>query len=112
MSARGTNLNMDKLALVPGTNYHAVGRIPCSLGGQPAVKDCEFGVTRGSPGVATIFITLPTGFVRVVSFDNGKVSPDSAVTSFEYSREDDNTRVKVNGADENYLIPDAVINGG
>ena len=70
-------------ALVPGTNYHAVGRVPCTLAKEPTLKDCEFGVTRGSPGVATIFITLPDGFVRVISFDNGKVSPDSAVTSFE-----------------------------
>ena len=99
-------------ALVPGTNYHAVGRIPCALDGQPDVKDCEFGVTRGQPGVATVFITLPNGFVRVISFDGEKASPDSAVTSFESSREEDNTRVKINGLDENYLIPDAVINGG
>jgi hypothetical protein len=98
--------------LVPGTNYHAVGRVPCTLDGQPEVKDCEFGVTRGGPGVATVFITTPNGFVRVISFDGEKVSPDSAVTSFAFSREDDNTRVKVNGMDENYLIPDAVINGG
>ncbi|MCA3574496.1 MAG: hypothetical protein IOC86_11315 [Aestuariivirga sp.] len=99
-------------ALVPGTNYHAVGRVPCALDGQPDVKDCEFGVTRGSPGVATVFITVPNGFVRVISFDGDKVSPDSAVTSFDYAREGDNTRVKVNGMDETYVIPDAVINGG
>ncbi len=99
-------------ALVPGTNYHAVGRIPCTLDGQPEVKDCEFGVTRGQPGIATVFITVPNGFVRVVSFNGEKVSPDSAVTSFESSREGDSTRIKVNGLDENYLIPDAVINGG
>jgi hypothetical protein len=34
------------------------------------------------------------------------------VTSFESSREGDSTRIKVNGLDEDYLIPDAVINGG
>ena len=110
-AAVGGNQGSDD-TLVPGTNYHAVGRIPCTLDGQPDVKDCEFGVTRGSPGVATVFITVPNGFVRVISFDGDKVSPDSAVTSFDYARESDNTRVKVNGADENYLIPDAVINGG
>jgi hypothetical protein len=99
-------------ALVPGTNYHATGRIPCTLDGQPDVKDCEFGVTRGAPGVATVFITVPNGFVRVLAFDNGKVSPQSAVTSFESSKDHDNTIVKVNGLDERYVIPDAVINGG
>jgi hypothetical protein len=98
--------------LVPGTNYHAVGRVACTLDGQPEVKDCEFGVTRGGSGIATVFITVPDGFVRVISFDGGKVSPDSAVTSFDYSREDDNTIVKVNRQDERYVIPDAVINGG
>ena len=101
-----------KDALVKGTNYHAVGRIPCALDGQPDVKDCAFGVTRGAPGVATVFITVPNGFVRVLAFDNGKVAPQSGVTSFSFSRKDDNTIVKVNGADENYTIPDAVINGG
>lgn len=110
-SAVGENQGADD-ALVPGTNYHAVGRVPCTLDGQPDVKDCEFGVTRGAPGAATVFITVPNGFVRVISFDGDKVSPDSAVTSFDYAREGDNTRVKVNGMDENYLIPDAVINGG
>jgi hypothetical protein len=99
-------------ALVPGTNFHATGRIPCTLDGQLDVTDCEFGVTRGAPGIATVFITVPNGFVRVLSFDNGKVSPQSEVTSFESSREGENTRVKVNGMDENYLIPDAVILGG
>jgi len=99
-------------ALVPGTNYHAAGRIPCTLDGQPDVKDCEFGVTRGQPGIATIFITVPNGFVRVISFDAGKASPQSEVTSFEQQRQDDNTIVKVNGLDEAYVIPDAVINGG
>ena len=52
------------------------------------------------PGVATIFITVPNGFVRVLSFDNGKVAPQSAVTSFSSSRDQDNTIVKVNGQDE------------
>jgi hypothetical protein len=99
-------------ALVKGTNYHAVGRIPCALDGQSDVEDCEFGVTRGTPGVATIFITVPNGFVRVLAFDNGKVAPQSGVTSFSSTREDDNTIVKVNGVDEKYTIPDAVINGG
>jgi hypothetical protein len=99
-------------ALVPGTDYHATGRIPCALDGQPDVKDCEFGVTRGSPGIATVFITVPNGFVRVLAFDNGKVAPQSSVTSFEFSRDQDNTLVKVNGQDESYTIPDAVIFGG
>jgi hypothetical protein len=48
----------------------------------------------------------------VISFDGGKVSPASAVKSFEFSRESDSTRIKVNGMDENYVIPDAVITGG
>lgn len=99
-------------AVVPGTNYHAVGRIPCTLDGQPDVKDCEFGVTRGQPGVGTVFITLPNGFVRVISFDGGTARPESGVESFDQQRQDDNTLIKVNGLDESYVIPDAVINGG
>ena len=99
-------------ALVSGTSYHAVGRLPCALDGQPDVEDCEFGVTRGAPGVATVFITVPNGFVRVLAFDNGKVAPQSEVTDFSFIREQDNTMVKVNGLDERYTIPDAVIFGG
>ncbi len=76
------------------------------------MKDCEFGVTRGTPGVATVFITVPNGFVRVLGFDNGKVAPQSAVTDFSSRRDQDNTIVKVNGQDELYVIPDAVIFGG
>jgi hypothetical protein len=107
-----TQENASSDTLVPGTNYHATGRIPCTLDGQPDVQDCEFGVTRGAPGVATVFITVSNGFVRVLSFDNGKVAPQSAVTSFSSSRDQDNTIVKVNGQDEAYVIPDAVIFGG
>jgi hypothetical protein len=104
--------NASSDALVPGTNYNATGRIPCTLDGQPDVKDCEFGVTRGAPGVATVFITVPNGFVRVLGFENGKVAPQSAVTDFSSRRDQDNTIVKVNGQDELYVIPDAVIFGG
>ena len=77
--------------------------------GSLAAAIANFAVSMGVP---TLFITVPNGFVRVISFDGGKVSPASAVTSFEFSREDDSTRVKVNGMDENYVIPDAVITGG
>ncbi len=104
--------NASSDALVPGTNYNATGRIPCTLDGQPDVKDCAFGVSRGAPGVATVFITVPNGFVRVLGFDNGKVAPQSAVTDFSSRRDQDNTIVKVNGQDELYVIPDAVIFGG
>ena len=36
-----------------------------------------------APGVATVFITVPNGFVRVLTFDNGKVAPQSAVTELQ-----------------------------
>ncbi len=39
-------------------------------------------------------------------------APQSAVTDFSSRRDQDNTIVKVNGQDELYVIPDAVIFGG
>jgi hypothetical protein len=95
-------------AMVEGTPYHATGAIDCALGGAPTVS-CSFGVTRTGPGAATLVITLPDGVTRTLLFGEGSVrsSDGAAVAS---AREADNTRVTV-GADETYLVPDAVVEG-
>ena len=99
-------------ARVKGTNYHATGLIPCALKSAPGVKECDFGVTRGAQGVGTVFITSAGKTVRVLSFDNGKVASQSAASSVDLIRDGDISRVSVNGDEEIYTIPDAVINGG
>ncbi|WP_116655039.1 SH3 domain-containing protein [Pelagibacterium sediminicola] len=99
-------------AMVEGTNYHAVGSIPCVIEANSAATNCEFGVTRGQPGIATVFITLPNGFVRVIAFSDGMVSPQSAVTTFNYEHSGDETSVTIDNGAESYIIPDAVIFGG
>lgn len=98
--------------LVKGTNYHATGLIPCALKSAPGVKECDFGVTRGAQGVGTVFITLAGKTVRVLSFDNGKVASQSSASSVDLVRDGDSSRVNINGGEEIYTIPDAVLNGG
>lgn len=99
-------------AMVEGTNYHAVGSLPCTIEANASVSSCEFGVTRGQPGIATVFITLPNGFVRVISFSDGMVSPQSAVTTFDFEQMGDETSVTIDNGAEIYVIPDAIIFGG
>lgn len=100
-------------ALVPGTNFHATGSVPCTIKVDTTVTSCQFGVSRGQPGDAMVFVTLPSGFVRVISFfADGDVRPDSAVESFAFSRSGDDTLIEVDGGAETYVIPDAVTLGG
>ncbi len=99
-------------ALVKGTNYHATGNIPCMLKDAPDARQCDFGVTRGAKGVGTVFITLAGKTIRVLSFSDGKVASQSAASSVEFVRDGENTRVTINGGEESYTIPGAVISGG
>jgi hypothetical protein len=98
-------------AMVAGTNYNATGQVQCSIAAFPGTSECPFGVTRGAPGTATVFITLPNGFERVIEFSNGSVRPMSAVSSFDWRKQGDETTVTVDGK-ETYVIFDAVIFGG
>ncbi len=98
-------------ALVPGTNYHATGKITCAFA-SAAPTQCDFGVTRGQTGVATVFITGPQGQTRVLGFSAGKASSLQAAQSVTQSRQDDNTLVVIDSGAETYTIPDALINGG
>jgi hypothetical protein len=99
-------------ALVPGTNYHATGQVPCAVRGAPERKMCDFGVTRGERGAATVFITRPDGTKRVLDFDKGAVRSLQAARSVRVMRAGDSTLVDVDGGAEVYTVPDAVISGG
>jgi hypothetical protein len=98
-------------ALVPGTNYNATASVECTLRAFPGTTECPAGVTRGGPGLGTLFITRPDGFERVIEFADGDVRPMSGVSSFDWSRSGDETTVIVDG-EETYVIVDAFVFGG
>lgn len=104
----------DRDALVPGTNYHATGNIPCSLWkGQPT-GSCGFGVTRQGNGSGIVTVTKADGRTRVIFFEKGQptgcdLSPADP-GGFRATREGDLNIIRI--GDERYEIPDAVIYGG
>jgi hypothetical protein len=98
-------------ALVPGTNYNATASVGCTLRAFPGTTECPAGVTRGGPGIGTLFITRPDGFDRVIAFADGDVRPMSGVTSFDWSRSGDETTIIVDG-EETYVVVDAFVFDG
>ncbi len=101
-------------AMVAGTDYHATGAIPCSMGGGQPTGQCPFGVKREGNGSGIVTVTKPDGRTRAIFFDNGR--PTGADTSeadtgeFRASREGDLNIIHIGR--ERYEIPDAVIFGG
>jgi hypothetical protein len=101
-------------AKVAGTDFHATGEIPCSMGGDQPTRSCPFGVTRRGGGSGTVTVTRPDGRKRQIYFEKGlatgcdRSQADSG--EFRTSRQDDLTIVQIGG--ERYEFPDAVINGG
>lgn len=101
-------------ALVPGTNYHATGNIPCAIYETQPTGSCPFGVTRKGNGSGTVTVTKPDGRTRAIFFENGKA------TGYDYSQADpgkfsaekqgDLNLIRI--GEERYEIPDAVIFGG
>jgi hypothetical protein len=101
-------------AKVPGTNYHATGNIPCSMGnGQPTIN-CPFGVTRRGNGTADVTVTKPDGRKRVIFFEKGKaIGADTSQADpgeFSASKKDDIYIIRI--GNERYEIFEAVIFGG
>lgn len=102
-------------ALVPRTNFHATGEIPCArYAGQP-MHQCRFGVVRKGQGNGAVTVFWPDGGNRVILFENGKPA------SFDQSQADGDARMSVSqNADlfmitigtQRFEIPEAVINGG
>jgi hypothetical protein len=102
-------------ALVPGTEFHATGNIPCSRSaGQPLV-DCEFGVVREGDGSGYVKVFWPEGGNRVLFFEDG------ILAAFDRSEADGDAKMTVRKeadlfmvriGDERFEIPEAVIVGG
>ncbi len=101
-------------AKVAGTDFHATGEIPCSMGGGQPTRSCPFGVTRRGGGSGTVTVTRPDGRKRVIFFEKGLATgydkSQADTGEFRTSRQEDLSIVQIGG--ERYEIPDAVINGG
>jgi hypothetical protein len=99
-------------AKVPGTPYHAMGPVPCSVGSPPkGSAQCEFGVIRGAPGNAEVHLTLPDGGTRVLIFKGAQVTSADPTVRLKASKSGYDWSVNINDI-EFYEIPEAVINGG
>ncbi len=104
----------DDDAKVPGTDYHATGDIPCSMGeGQP-MGQCPFGVKREGNGTGMVTVTKSGGRTRVIFFENGRATgydmSQADPGKFSAEKQSDLNIIRI--GDERYEIPDAVIQGG
>jgi hypothetical protein len=101
-------------AKVPGTDYHATGNIPCSMGGGQPMGQCPFGVKREGNGAGMVTVTKPDGRTRVIFFDNGRATgydmSQADPGEFSADKQSDLNIIRIGG--ERYEIPDAVIFGG
>lgn len=98
-------------AKVRGTPYHATGQVPCSMGNAvPGSEQCDFGVIRGRPGNAEVYVTSPGGLRRVLTFLGGEVTSDAG-SRVKARRARGIWTIDVNDH-EHYRIPDAVVSGG
>ena len=98
-------------AKVPGTEYHATGTVPCSMGdAAPGSQQCDFGVIRGKPGNAEVHVKPAGGLERVLTFIGDKVTADGEAT-VKASETDGMWSIEVNDY-EHYQIPESVISGG
>ncbi|MBK5965790.1 hypothetical protein CCR95_17320 [Thiocystis minor] len=99
--------------LIPGTDFHATGSIPCATAtGQP-MTSCPFGVRREGSGSARVTVFLPDGATRLIRFEQGRatgIEGSTSGTPFSTDREGDLTRIRA--GDERFEIPDAVVSGG
>ena len=102
-------------ALVPGTDFHATGNIPCVRAvGQP-MGSCRFGVRRGRGGSGSITVFWPDGGNRVIFFRNGAPSrydesQADGGARMTVHREADLFRVRI--GDQRFEIPEAALVGG
>jgi hypothetical protein len=101
-------------AVVEGTQYHATGEIPCSMGGGQPTGSCPFGVKREGGGSGLVTVTKPDGRTRTIFFQNGRaVSADVSQADygkFSATRQGDLNIIRI--GQERYEIPDALPFGG
>lgn len=98
-------------AKVPGTAYHATGKVRSSFGNETRGSVMStFGVIRKSQNNAEIHVTYPKAMKRVLLFNNGEwTSPEAQ--SVNVNKSGDVWEITVNDY-EHYFIPAEVITGG
>lgn len=101
-------------AKVPGTDYHATGNVPCSMGGGAPAGYCAFGVTREGGGSGIVTVTKADGRTRSIFFENGSATgyDMSQADPGEFRAEKQADMNIITIGEERYEIPDAVIFGG
>ena len=101
-------------AKVAGTDYHATGNIPCSMGGGQPTGSCPFGVKREGKGTGMVTVTKPDGRTRTLFFERGKATgyDKSQADSGKFKAEKQSDLNIIHIGPERYEIPDAVIFGG
>jgi hypothetical protein len=98
-------------ALVPGTDFHATGEIPCArYDGQP-MTSCRFGVIRRGNGGATVRVFWPDGGERSIDFENGTAASSDSTAGITSEKRSDLNMVFI-GTNERFEIVDAIIYGG
>ena len=101
-------------AKVPGTDFHATGDIPCSMGGGQPTGQCPFGVKREGGGSGVVTVTKPDGRTRAIFFEQSRATgydrSQADPGEFRASRQGDLSIIRIGR--ERYEIPDAVIFGG
>lgn len=105
-------LPASKAALLPGTSFHASGRVMCVRPGEKGMGECKAFVTRrGVDGTATVEIPLADSGKRRILFVKGKPVASDSPSPLTFTHEGHLTTVNL-GADEWYDIPDALLTGG
>jgi Bacterial SH3 domain len=89
-----------------------VSTVDCSVNGFPRLSSCNFTVQQAGPGRALVRIQLPDGDERLFDFAGGAVRPRFEVSSFRFGQSGDDWFLTVDGGQERYTVPDAVVNGG
>lgn len=99
---------------VPGTSYHATGKIRCSMYRHQSMGNCNFGVKREGYGNATVSITRPDGMKRQIFFKHGNaIGYDQSQADPARFRAEKNSDLNIIYiGHEKYEIPDAVVSGG
>ncbi len=97
-----------------GTDYHATGTIPCSMGGGQSTGSCPFGVKREGGGSGMVTVTKSDGRTRVIFFENGTATgyDMSQADPGEFRAEKQSDMSTIFIGQERYEIPDSVIFGG
>lgn len=101
-------------ALVPGTEFHATGQIPCVRAASQPKVNCDFGVVREGGGKGYVEVFWPDGGTRVILFEEGSpISFDSsgADSGAEMTVDKESDLFKVRIGDQRFEIPEVVILG-